>query len=189
MMKLLRSQTWRYNSPELVFESTVSCLQWNLMLHIVLIHLGSISLRDKPVNPLNSCEIHIALSFSCFIMYVTVPAHLDEQLAHFRCVYGKILNVLLKLHLSKSTTEIWGATWGTAAVKNIQTKQAQPIFLHDKDADVERISYLHQILTTFLNASVCSTHKQRSAHDFSHCHFWYWQPGKPWHSNTTPFPL
>lgn len=110
------------------------------MLHIVLIHLGrSISLSNKPVNPLNSCEIRIALSFSCFIMYVTVPAHLDEQLAHFRYVYGKILNVLLELHLSNSTLEIRGATWGTAAVKNIQTKQAQPIFLCDKDIDVERI--------------------------------------------------
>lgn len=132
--QLLKSQTWRYNSPKLVFESPVLCSQCNLMLHIVLIHWGkSISLSDKPVNPLNSCEIHIALSFSCFIMYVTVPAHLDEQMAHFRCVHGKILNVLLKLHLSNSTLSRYEVQPGEQQLsKTSKPNKLSPFFFTTK---------------------------------------------------------
>lgn len=189
--QLLTSQTWRYNSPKLVFESPVLCSQCNLMLHIVLIQLGkSISLSDKPVNPLNSCEIHIALSFSCFIMYVTVPAHLDEQLAHFRCVHGKILNVLLKLHLSNSTLSRYEVQPGEQQLsKTSKPNKLSPFFFTTKTQMLKCIHiYIKYLSHTWM--------PQFAAHISSVQHIWFlslplwnWQPGKPWHTNTAPFPL
>lgn len=121
---------WRCNSHRLVCESSVLFLQHNLMLHIVLTHSGkSFCLSDEPINSLNSREIHIALSFPCFITIITIPAQMDEQLAHFSCVHCKVLSVLLKHYLSNSAL-LWDmrCNLGNSSCQKHQNQRSSPHF-------------------------------------------------------------